>query len=84
MLTSILTLALFGILLLMLETFLPGMIAGIIGTLSLIAAVWLIPSVDRINTLPFAVVRAESTLTRLPSTKVVPLPAVLMVAFRST
>jgi membrane-bound serine protease (ClpP class) len=41
MLTSILTLALFGILLLMLETFLPGMIAGIIGTLSLIAALWL-------------------------------------------
>jgi membrane-bound ClpP family serine protease len=41
MLTSILTLALFGILLLMLETFLPGMIAGTIGTLSLLAALWL-------------------------------------------
>lgn len=41
MLTSILTLALFGILLLVLETFLPGMIAGTIGTLSLLAALWL-------------------------------------------
>lgn len=41
MLTSILTLALFGILLLILETFLPGMIAGTLGVLSLLAAVWL-------------------------------------------
>ena len=49
MLTSILTLALFGILLLMLETFLPGMIAGIIGTLSLIAAVWLSLTADELG-----------------------------------
>jgi membrane-bound ClpP family serine protease len=41
MLTSIAVLTLFGILLLMLETFLPGLIAGIIGTLSILAAVWL-------------------------------------------
>lgn len=49
MLTSILTLALFGILLLMLETFLPGMIAGIIGTLSLMAAVWLSLTADELG-----------------------------------
>jgi len=41
MLTSIAILALFGILLLILETFLPGLIAGILGTLSLLAAIWL-------------------------------------------
>lgn len=41
MLTSIAILTLFGILLLMLETFLPGLIAGSVGTLSLLAAVWL-------------------------------------------
>jgi len=49
MLTSILTLALFGILLLMLETFLPGMIAGTIGTLSLLAALWLTLSAEELN-----------------------------------
>lgn len=49
MLTSILTLALFGILLLMLETFLPGMIAGTIGTLSLLAAVWLTLTAVELN-----------------------------------
>jgi membrane-bound serine protease (ClpP class) len=49
MLTSILTLALFGILLLMLETFLPGMIAGIIGTLSLLAALWLTITAEELN-----------------------------------
>lgn len=46
MLTSIITLALFGILLLMLETFLPGMIAGTIGTLSLLTALWLTLTTD--------------------------------------
>ena len=49
MLTSILTLALFGILLLMLETFLPGMIAGTIGTLSLLAALWLTFTAEDLN-----------------------------------
>ena len=49
MLTSILTLALFGILLLMLETFLPGMIAGTIGTLSLLAALWLTLTAEELN-----------------------------------
>ncbi|MBK8090456.1 MAG: NfeD family protein [Verrucomicrobiaceae bacterium] len=49
MLVSILTLALFGILLLLLETFLPGMIAGIIGTLSLITAVWLTLTADDLH-----------------------------------
>mgnify|MGYP000848928461 FL=1 len=49
MLTSILTLALFGILLLMLETFLPGMIAGTIGTLSLLAALWLTLTAEDLN-----------------------------------
>ncbi|MBL9183741.1 MAG: NfeD family protein [Verrucomicrobiaceae bacterium] len=49
MLTSILTLALFGILLLMLETFLPGMIAGIIGTLSLLASLWLTFTAEELN-----------------------------------
>jgi len=49
MLTSILTLALFGILLLMLETFLPGMIAGTIGTLSLLAALWLTMTAEDLN-----------------------------------
>ena len=41
MLTSIAILTFFGILLLVLETFLPGLIAGSIGALSLLAAVWL-------------------------------------------
>jgi membrane-bound ClpP family serine protease len=49
MLTSILTLALFGILLLMLETFLPGMIAGTIGTLSLLAALWLTMTAEELG-----------------------------------
>lgn len=49
MLTSIFTLALFGILLLMLETFLPGMIAGTIGTLSLLAALWLTLTAEELN-----------------------------------
>ncbi|MFM2167233.1 MAG: hypothetical protein RIS79_1604 [Verrucomicrobiota bacterium] len=49
MLTSILTLALFGILLLMLEIFLPGMIAGALGTLSLLAAVWLTLTAGEFN-----------------------------------
>ncbi len=41
MLASIAILTLFGILLIMLETFLPGWVAGILGTISLFAAVWL-------------------------------------------
>lgn len=49
MLTSIAILALFGILLLMLETFLPGLVAGIIGTLSLMAAIWLSLTAEELN-----------------------------------
>ncbi|MBE7497754.1 MAG: NfeD family protein [Verrucomicrobiaceae bacterium] len=49
MLTSIATLALFGILLLMLETILPGMIAGTLGTLSLLAAVWLAMTAEELS-----------------------------------
>lgn len=41
MLASIAILTLFGIFLMMLETFLPGLIAGILGTISILAAVWL-------------------------------------------
>jgi membrane-bound ClpP family serine protease len=41
MLASIAILTLFGIFLLILETFLPGWIAGILGTISILAAVWL-------------------------------------------
>ncbi|MBE2283050.1 MAG: NfeD family protein [Prosthecobacter sp.] len=41
MLASIAILTLFGIFLLILETFLPGWVAGILGTLSILAAVWL-------------------------------------------
>lgn len=41
MLASIAILTLFGIFLLILETFLPGWIAGILGTVSILAAVWL-------------------------------------------
>ncbi|MBB5030512.1 NfeD family protein [Prosthecobacter vanneervenii] len=41
MLASIAILALFGILLIVLETFLPGWVAGILGVVSISAAVWL-------------------------------------------
>ncbi len=41
MLASIAILTLFGIFLMMLETFLPGWVAGILGTISILAAVWL-------------------------------------------
>lgn len=41
MLASIAILTLFGIFLLILETFLPGWVAGFLGTLSILAAVWL-------------------------------------------
>ncbi len=41
MLASIAILTLFGIFLIMLETFLPGWVAGILGTISILAAVWL-------------------------------------------
>lgn len=41
MLASIAILTLFGILLIMLETFLPGWVAGILGTLSIFVALWL-------------------------------------------
>ncbi len=41
MLASIAILTLFGIFLIMLETFLPGWVAGILGTLSILIAVWL-------------------------------------------
>lgn len=41
MLASIAILTLFGIFLIMLETFLPGWVAGILGTVSILAAVWL-------------------------------------------
>lgn len=41
MLASIAILTLFGILLIMLETFLPGWVAGILGTIAIFAAVWL-------------------------------------------
>ncbi len=41
MLASIAILTLFGIFLLMLETFLPGWVAGILGAVSIGAAVWL-------------------------------------------
>ena len=49
MLTSIAILTLFGILLLMLETFLPGLIAGSVGTLSLLAAVWLALTAEELD-----------------------------------
>jgi membrane-bound ClpP family serine protease len=49
MLTSIAILSLFGILLLMLETFLPGLIAGSIGALSLLAAVWLALTAEELD-----------------------------------
>jgi len=41
MLASIAILTLFGILLIVLETFLPGWVAGILGMVSISAAVWL-------------------------------------------
>lgn len=41
MLASIFILTLFGIFLIMLEVFLPGWVAGIMGTISILAAVWL-------------------------------------------
>lgn len=41
MLVSIAILTLFGIFLIMLETFLPGWVAGILGTISILIAVWL-------------------------------------------
>lgn len=41
MLASIAILTLFGILLIMLETFLPGWVAGILGMIALFIAVWL-------------------------------------------
>ncbi len=41
MLASIFILTLFGIFLIMLEIFLPGWVAGILGTISILAAVWL-------------------------------------------
>lgn len=41
MLASIAILTLFGILLIMLETFLPGWVAGILGAVSILVAVWL-------------------------------------------
>lgn len=41
MLASIAILTLFGILLIMLETFLPGWVAGILGTIAIFTAVWL-------------------------------------------
>lgn len=41
MLASIAILTLFGIFLIMLETFLPGWVAGILGTISILAAIWL-------------------------------------------
>lgn len=41
MLASIAILTLFGILLIMLETFLPGWVAGILGTISIFIALWL-------------------------------------------
>jgi len=41
MLASIAILTLFGILLIMLETFLPGWVAGILGTIAIFAAIWL-------------------------------------------
>lgn len=41
MVASIAILTLFGILLILLETFLPGWVAGILGTISLISAIWL-------------------------------------------
>ncbi|MHB1081474.1 MAG: NfeD family protein [Prosthecobacter sp.] len=41
MLASIAILTLFGILLIMLETFLPGWVAGILGAIAIFAAIWL-------------------------------------------
>lgn len=41
MLASIAILTLFGILLIMLETFLPGWVAGILGTFAIFTAIWL-------------------------------------------
>lgn len=41
MLASIAILTLFGILLIMLETFLPGWVAGILGTIAIFTAIWL-------------------------------------------
>lgn len=41
MLASIAILTLFGILLILLETFLPGWVAGILGTVAIAAAIWL-------------------------------------------
>lgn len=41
MLASIAILTLFGILLIMLETFLPGWVAGILGTIAIFTALWL-------------------------------------------
>ena len=41
MLASIAILTLFGILLIMLETFLPGWVAGILGAISIFIAIWL-------------------------------------------
>ena len=48
MLASIAILTLFGILLIMLETFLPGWVAGILGTLSIFIALWLALTADEL------------------------------------
>lgn len=48
MLASIAILTLFGILLLLLETFLPGWVAGILGTISIFIALWLTLTSDEL------------------------------------
>jgi membrane-bound ClpP family serine protease len=48
MLASIAILTLFGILLIMLETFLPGWVAGILGTISIFIALWLTLTSDEL------------------------------------
>lgn len=48
MLASIAILTLFGILLIMLETFLPGWVAGILGTVAIFIALWLALTSDEL------------------------------------
>jgi membrane-bound ClpP family serine protease len=48
MLASIAILTLFGILLIMLETFLPGWVAGILGTIAIFVAIWLALTSDEL------------------------------------
>ena len=48
MLASIAILTLFGILLIMLETFLPGWVAGILGSIAIFVAIWLALTSDEL------------------------------------